>query len=100
VDLINSISLYVQKEYLSVVTELAAGRPGLDSRQRWGFFILVTASRWSVWPTQTPIKMGTAYYFARGKAVGAWSWLHLYQVPRLRMRGVILPLPHTSSWRG
>jgi hypothetical protein len=26
--------------------------------------------------------------------------IYLHPLPRLRIRGVILPLPHTSSWRG
>jgi hypothetical protein len=38
-------------------------------------------------------------FLPRGKAAGAWSW-QLHLASRLGMRGVVPPLPHTSSWRG
>jgi len=50
-------------------------------------------------PASYPI--GTGDSFLGGKAAGVWSWpLSSIQSRGQRMRGVILPLPSTSSWYG
>jgi hypothetical protein len=38
----------------STVTRQRVGRPGFDTRQGMGFFLLATASRPVLWPTQSP----------------------------------------------
>jgi hypothetical protein len=51
------------------------------------------ASRPSLGPTQSPIRWVTGSLSPGVKR-------SVYLVPRLRMRGAIPLLPHTSSWRG
>jgi hypothetical protein len=57
-------------------------RGSIPSREMTGFF--------SSWP-QHPDRLWSSY--SQDKTAGAWSWLHLHLVPRLRMRGAIPPLP-------
>jgi hypothetical protein len=46
----------------------------------------------------SPSFLSKGYRECSGRSVKLTTYLHL--VPRLRMRGAILPLPHTSSWIG
>jgi hypothetical protein len=80
-------------------TRLGVGRPGPD-------FLHATASRPALGPTQPPIQ-----WVPGVKRPGVKLTTHLHPVPRLKLRGAILPLPHlhgvvlssaqdTSSWRG
>jgi len=55
-------------------------------------FLLATASRTALGPTQPPIQWVT------GRGVKLTTHVHL--VPMSRMRGSIPPLPISSSWRG
>jgi len=52
-----------------------------------------------LWGLLNLLSNGYRGLFPPGKAAGVWSWpLNLLLVPRLRMRGAMPPLPHTSSW--
>jgi hypothetical protein len=64
------------------------------------FFLLTTASRMALGPTQPPIQWvpGALSLGYRGRDVKLTTHLHLVQRPK--MRGVMPPLPNTSSWRG
>jgi len=52
-----------------------------------------------LWGAPSLLSNGYRGCYSGGKAAGAWSWPHLQQVPRSRMRGAIPPLHNTSSWR-
>jgi hypothetical protein len=80
---------------VSIVTRLWSGRPGFDSRQEQEFFLFATAFR------QTSLLFNEEReIFTWVKGVrGVKLTTHLHLVQRLRMRGAIPPLPHTS-WRG
>jgi len=66
-----------------------------------GFFLIATASRLVLGPTQPSIQFVRRLFPTGVKAAGGVKLTtHLHLVPRLRMRGYIHPLPHTSSWGG
>jgi hypothetical protein len=76
---------------VDIVTRLRAGRSGFDSRRGLGIFLVATASRQALGPTQSPIQW----------VLGLFPWIkrpgheadHSHLVSRLRMRGAIPPLP-------
>jgi hypothetical protein len=64
---------------------------GFESRQGLGIFLIATASRPALGPTQPPIQW----------VPDALSLItHLHLVPRSRMRGAVPPLPSTPSFPG
>jgi hypothetical protein len=65
-----------------------------------GIFLIATASRPAMGPTQYPFEWepGALYRGKGDRGVELITPLHM--VPRLRIRGAILPFPNTSSWRG
>jgi hypothetical protein len=74
---------------------------GFESQQRLGLVLIVTASRPALGAHTTSYPMCARGSFPRkssGRVVKLTTHLHL--MPRLRMRGAVPPLPHTSSWRG
>jgi len=61
--------------YLLYVTRLRAGRPRFESRLGHWFFLVATASRSALGPTQAPIyATGAGGLFPRRKAAEARSW--------------------------
>jgi len=62
---------------------------------RGGNFSLDTATRPALEPTQPPIHLVPG---ALSPGVKLTTDLHL--VPKLRLRGAVRPLPHTSSMHG
>jgi len=81
---------------VSIKPRLRAGRPGFDSRkiQRQGFFRFVTASR----PT---VGLPFVSVGHQGSLSPRDSWPgREADYLTLRICGVILPLPSTSSWLG
>jgi len=83
---------------LSIATRLQAGRSGFNSWQEQGHILNITAFRPAPRPTLSATQRVPS--FPEGKATKAWIWQILHLVPRLRMRGAILLLPHPSSWCG
>jgi hypothetical protein len=75
---------------VSTVTELRAGRSGLDSRQEQEFFVFATASRPALGPTQSPIKCIPAA-LSPGVMRPGYEADHS---PPSRMCGAISQLPH------
>jgi hypothetical protein len=51
-------------------------------------------------PTQPPIQWDRGSFLGGRSAWGVQLTTRLDVVPRLRMRGAVAPLPHTSAWRG
>jgi hypothetical protein len=92
--------LWVGSSSFSIVTRLRAGQPGFDSRQGQRIFLLVTASRPALGRAQPPIQWLPGALPQWWSGWGVKLTTHLHVVPRLRMCGYILPLPHTSSRRG
>jgi hypothetical protein len=75
---------------VSTVTRLRAGRPEFDSRQGQGFPLFATVSIPALGPTQTPIQWVPGSLFPEW---GVKLTNHFHLAPRLRMRGVMPPLP-------
>jgi len=77
------------------VTDLRAGRSVFDAPQGQGL-LLATKSVLVLGPTQLPIQRVPAVLSpgVGGRDVKLTSWLHL--VPKLRVRGAISPLLHTT----
>jgi len=74
---------------VSVVTGLRAGRTGFDSR------------RGHLYSPSSLLPNGQRGLLPQGYSIrGVKFTTHFLLVPRLRMRGAITPLPHTSSWCG
>jgi hypothetical protein len=71
---------------VSIVTRLWAGRPGFNSRQGLRFFLLAN-------PASYPMDTGIGGSFPRVKRPGHEADHSPQSVPRLRMRGALLPLP-------
>jgi hypothetical protein len=54
-----------------------------------------------LWDPSNLLSKGTRDSFVGGKAArGVKLTTHFHPLPRSRMRGAILPLPNTPSWRG
>jgi hypothetical protein len=81
---------------VSIVIDLRAGGPVFDSWQGQEFCLFATASRPALGSTHPPMGTGEEGEKRPGREVDH-SPFHL--APRLRKRGAISPLPH-SSWRG
>jgi hypothetical protein len=79
---------------VSVVANLLARLSGFDFRQRQEFFSVHHRFQMGSEVHPATYKMGT-----RGSLPGSTDHLS-HVVPRFRMRGVIPPFPHSSSWRG
>jgi hypothetical protein len=80
---------------VSIVARLWEGRSGFDSRQGQGLYFFATAPRPNLGPTQPPNQW---VQVVPSPEVKLTTQIHV--VPRLRMHGAILPLPHTSPWCG
>jgi hypothetical protein len=78
------------------VTRLWAGRPGFIYRWKQLHILIATASRPTLGGHTISYPMDTGSSFLGAKR----PWCGADQVTRLRTHGAILPLPHTSSWRG
>jgi len=63
------------QHYISLLRGTATGWTtgvlGFDSRRGLGLFLITTASRTALGPTQPPIEMGTTGSIPGGKATGA-----------------------------
>jgi hypothetical protein len=59
-----------QRRSVNIVTRIWAGRPGSDSRQAQGLFLVVTASRPALGPNQPP-SSGYLWIFAGVKLPGS-----------------------------
>jgi hypothetical protein len=76
------------KNTVNIETRLWVGRPGFDSRQGWVFSLRHPVQI----DSDSPSLLSNGYQgIFPQKQTG---------LPRLRMRGAIIPLPHTSSWCG
>jgi hypothetical protein len=73
---------------VNVVTRLRTGRPRFDSWENMEVFLYAAAPRSALRPTQLPFRGWSGRYVK--------LTTRLYLVPRLRMHGVIPPLPHAS----
>jgi hypothetical protein len=79
---------------VSIVTRLWAGRPGFNSRQGQGYFLIATTARPALEPTQTRIQwvLGGGGLPSLLKRPGREAATHIQLVPRLRIRGA---MPHS-----
>jgi hypothetical protein len=73
---------------------------GFKSCQGLLIFLFTTVPRQVLGPAQPPIQweLGTLSLGIKRRSLKLTTHLHL--IPRSRMRGAILPLPNTPSWRG
>jgi hypothetical protein len=81
---------------VSIVTKLQGGRPEFDSRKGLGFFLLATASRLALRPTQSPIQWvagvkrpgrEVSYLQFGAEVKNAWSYTF---TPPIHLHGVVL----------
>jgi len=79
---------------VNIVTGLRDRDPILG--KAWSI-LFATASKPGLNSTQPPVQSVPG---ALTLVQGVELTVYLYLMPRLRMHGVIPPLPHTSSWRG
>jgi hypothetical protein len=80
--------------------KLRAGRPAFDSWHEQKIFLYFTAIRLALGPTQPP-----AHWILGALSRGVkWPGCETDHSPpstaEVENDGAILPLPHTSSWRG
>ena len=72
-----------------------------DSRDGKELFLSSTASGLALGPPQSSFLCTASAFPVKNKNILYVRLLiHLHLVPRLGMRGAVLPLPCTSSWRG
>jgi hypothetical protein len=96
----NSHDIRCRKRGSSVwrVTRLRAKRPRFDSRQGWGFFFLFSPRPDRLWDPPRLLSNGYQGPFPRGQSsLSMKLTTHLQLAPRLRTRGAIPQLQHTSS---
>jgi hypothetical protein len=88
--------------FYSIVSRLRAERPEFGSWHWQGIFLFPTASTPILGPTQPPIQWvsGALAPVVKRPRREADHSPPFNVMPRLRMRGAITPLPHTSSWSG
>jgi hypothetical protein len=72
---------------------------GFDFRQGEEIFLFPSASRPALWPTQPPIRWVSVAFSPGVKRQGNEAD-HSPSSAGLKIGGAILPLLHTSSWRG
>jgi hypothetical protein len=79
---------------ISLETRLRTGLPGFDSGHGQGFISSSPPRPDRLWAHPASSSMGTESSFNASKVTGGVKLTsHLHVVPRLRMRGAILPLP-------
>jgi hypothetical protein len=79
---------------------LRAGRPGFDSRQAHEIFLLSTASRPTLGPTQPPIKGVSEAFYLGVKRPGGEADHSPTSSAEVKNGGAIPPLPNTFSLSG
>jgi hypothetical protein len=93
-----SISSLTIRSSVSTVTRRRAGLPGFDFLRGQVIFLFAIMSM-ALGPTQSPVQL-TPWTLSRGySGRGVKLTTHVHLVSRLRVVGVIPPLPHTFSWR-
>jgi hypothetical protein len=82
------------------VTGWTIGVLGFDSQRGLRIFLFTTVFRPALDPTQPRIQWIAEAFFLGVKRPGVKLTTHFHLVPMSRMRGAIILLPYTSSWRG
>jgi hypothetical protein len=89
----------ILQSWIRIMSRLRPWRQGFDSRQGQCYFSLPHVKTGSgAHPPSYPTGTGNSFPEVQRSGMKLTTYIHL--VPRLRMRGAILPFPHTSSWRG
>jgi hypothetical protein len=86
---------------VGIVTTIKVGRPRIDSRQeQWRKFLSLLLRADRLWGPPSLLTNSFRGLSSGVKRQGIKLTTHLHVVPRLKMRGAIPSLHHTSSWRG